>query len=159
MSKFIIVLIIVVVVFLLLWVFLVNRERIFTPGLEEVTEEVVKEEEEISEPRQAVVNLILHEQSDSGISGTATLIDSEEGLWVILQLEGAPEGIAQPAHIHRNTCEEIEGVLYNLNFPLNGFSQTLLPLTPEELMANLPLSINIHKLAQEPQVYVACGNI
>ena len=159
MNKFIIVLIVVVIVFLLLWVFLVNRERISIPGFEEVTEQVIKEEEVISEPRQAVVNLILREQSDSGISGTATLVDSEEGLWVVLQLDGAPEGIAQPAHIHRNTCEEIGEVLYNLNFPLNGFSQTSLPLTPEELMVDLPLSINIHKSAEEPKVYVACGNI
>ena len=150
MNKLLVVGIIVVVVLLGLWAFVTYRGTSPTPQVQESTEQV-------SEPRQIVVNL--EEQNESGVSGTASLVESEEGLWVILNLEGAPENAAQPAHIHRNTCEEIGAVLYPLEFPVNGFSQTLLPLTPEELMADLPLSINIHKSAEEAQIYVACGNI
>lgn len=109
------------------------------------------------EPQRAVtVNLV--EQNDSGISGTATIAEVEDGIRVVLDLTGTPQDIAQPAHIHYNTCEEMGEVLYALESPVNGFSQTLLPLSWLELLPQLPLSVNVHKSAEEASTYVACGD-
>jgi len=103
--------------------------------------------------------ITLSEQNNSGMQGTATITEEDGGLTVVLSLTGAPEGIAQPAHIHHNACENIGGVLYPLEFPVNGFSETRLGITMDELLADMPLSLNVHKSPAEAQVYVACGNL
>lgn len=107
--------------------------------------------------RQLVVQL--SEQSSSGIYGAAILTETQEGLLIVLGLDGTPQDVPQPAHIHRNTCENIGEVLHALQFPVNGSSETLLLISMDELLADYPLSINVHKSTAEPQIYVACGNI
>ena len=105
------------------------------------------------------VVVILNEQNGSGMSGTATLTQMEEGLKVVLGLNGAPENVSQPAHIHLNNCANIGGVKHPLTFPLNGKSETLVDTTLQEILNNLPLSVNIHKSTSEASVYVSCGDI
>ncbi len=153
MNKLLVAGIIVLVVLLGLWIIMAVRDIAPTPVKEQG--EILDSQEK--EPIQRTIDL--SEQNNSGVSGFAYLVGTPDGPWVVLDLEGAPENAAQPAHIHQSTCEEIGGVLHALEFPVNGFSQTLLPVSLEELMANSPLSINIHKSTEEPQLYVACGNI
>jgi len=115
---------------------------------------------EVNEPKEVnevVVNLM--EQNGSGESGTATITEVEGGVKVVLSLIGAPEGVVQPAHIHVNACADIAGVQYPLEFPTNGSSETMLEVFMNELQAGLPLSVNVHKSAEEASVYVACGDI
>ena len=105
------------------------------------------------------ITVALNGQNDSGMSGTAILTQMENGLKVVLNLNGAPENISQPAHIHLSNCENIGGVKYPLNFPMNGYSETTINTTLAEIFNSLPLSINVHKSASQASVYVACGNI
>ena len=110
-------------------------------------------------PSDKTVVVTLSEQNDSGMQGTATITEEDGGLTVMLNLTGAPVDIAQPAHIHHNACDNIGGVLYPLEFPMNGFSETRLGITMDELLADMPLSLNVHKSPAEAQIYVACGNL
>ena len=107
--------------------------------------------------KKVVVNLL--EQNESGESGAATITEVEGGVKVVLSLTGAPEGVVQPAHIHVNSCADIAGVQYPLEFPTDGSSETILEVSMAELQAGLPLSVNVHKSAEEASVYVACGDI
>ena len=119
-------------------------------------EETVTQEESIMEER---VTVTLSEQNNSGESGVATIIESVGGVLVVLDLIGAPDGIAQPAHVHFESCANIGGVKYPLTSPVNGYSETTLDISMADIQAGLPLSINVHKSDQEASVYVACGNI
>ena len=98
--------------------------------------------------------------NNSGITGTATLEDVAGGQTrVRITLQGAPAGVAMPAHVHEGTCA-------NLNptprFPLTnvqgGTSETTINTTVANLTSG-QFAINIHKSPQEAAVYVACGNI
>ena len=115
---------------------------------------------EMSEPE--VVNEItvnLEEQNGSGESGIAIITEVETGIRVVLRLTGAPEGVTQPVHIHVNSCTDIGGVQYPLEFTGDGYSETMLEVSMATLQAGLPLSINVHKSDEEASVYVACGDI
>jgi len=115
---------------------------------------------ESTTPIDTAVTVTLAEQNTSGMSGKATLTDSNEGLMVALSLTGAPEDVEQPAHIHINSCADIGGVEYPLNSPVNGESATVLTgVTLDMLRGQLPLSLNVHKSAEEVGIYVACGDI
>lgn len=130
-----------------------DTEPVETPEMtEEMTEEM--EEEETSE---VIVNLA--EQNDSGEYGTATLTEMDGMVQVVLSLIGAPQDVTQPAHIHVNSCAEIGGVAYPLEFPVNGTSETMLEVSMEDLRSAMPLSINVHKSVEEASVYVACGDL
>ena len=107
--------------------------------------------------REVMVNL--REQNESGMSGTAVFTETNGRVRVVLNLTGAPQGVVQPAHIHANSCADIGGVKYPLTFPLNGSSETMLEVSLDEILAGLPLAVNVHKSAAEALVYVACGDI
>lgn len=115
------------------------------------------------ERQEAEVALVvdLSEQNSSGESGVARLVSLANGTRtkVSLELSGAPEGVRQPAHIHLGSCPEVGGVKYPLVFPVNGKSETVLEVSLEQLKAELPLAINVHKSASEAAVYVACGDM
>ncbi|MBI2098365.1 MAG: CHRD domain-containing protein [Candidatus Wildermuthbacteria bacterium] len=105
------------------------------------------------------IMVALGAQNNSGMSGTATLTEENGKTKVTLSLSGAPQGVAQPAHIHMNSCANIGAVKYPLTPLVNGNSETLADVSLAELKAGLPLSINAHKSAEEVSVYVACGDI
>ena len=83
----------------------------------------------------------------------------EEGVKVVFDVNGAPEDVSQPAHVHVNNCANIGGVKYPLISLVNGSSETTIDTTIGELLNSLPLSINVHKSASELSAYVACGDI
>lgn len=108
-------------------------------------------------PRTVTVNLSA--QNNSGEAGTATLTEVGTQTKVTLNLTGAPQGTAQPAHIHTGSCATIGGVKYALMFPRDGKSETTLSVTLDQLKNELPLAINVHKSAAEASVYYSCGDL
>lgn len=118
--------------------------------VQEITEEVVS-------PSETVV--VLSEQNNSGESGTATLVEENGQVKVTLNMTGAPEGVAQPAHIHMGACPDVGEVVYPLTSVMDGISETTLDVTLDQLRSELPLGINVHKSVSESGVYVSCGDL
>lgn len=111
-------------------------------------------------PVGKTVEITLSSQGESGESGTAILTDLDGKLKVALKLTGAPVGIAQPAHIHTGSCDNLGSPRYTLTDVSSGTSETeLMGVSVDQLLGELPLAINVHKSAQEASVYIACGNI
>jgi hypothetical protein len=99
-------------------------------------------------------------QNESGEHGTATLLQGVNGVIVRLRVAGAPDGVDQPAHIHKGTCSKLDPKpLYPLKTIVGGISQTTVAnVTLADLMKG-DYAINVHKSTKEVAVYVACGNI
>lgn len=113
------------------------------------------------EEAQTAITVNLSEENNSGEAGMAKLVPLANGTRtkVSLELTGAPSGTRQPAHIHSGSCPEVGGVKYPLNFPTDGRSETVLDVSLDQLRAELPLAINIHKSVSESAVYVSCGDL
>jgi hypothetical protein len=108
-------------------------------------------------PTSLTVNLL--EQNNSKETGTATISENNGQLTVVLNMTGAPKGVAQPAHIHSGSCAELGDIKYPLNTPTNGVSTTTIDnLTITDLLG-APMAINVHKSTTQPNIYVACGDI
>ncbi len=107
----------------------------------------------------ATVSFSLAAQSNSGITGTATLTDLGNGQTrVVLQLANAGAG-PEPAHIHMGTCANLDPKpQYPLMDVMNGTSETTVNASLASIMDGNH-AINVHKSAAEIQTYVACGNI
>jgi hypothetical protein len=95
---------------------------------------------------------------DSGVSGQASLMPMGDKTMVSITLTGAPEGVAQPAHIHQGTCENLGAPKYPLNAVENGKSETTIDAKVSDLTTG-DLAINVHKSEKEMSVYAACGEI
>jgi len=115
--------------------------------------------EETDNDETGKIEVVLGEQNASGEKGTATLENVDGKAKVTLNVTGVPAGIEQPAHIHANLCANIGAVKYQLSNVVNGKSETTLLVSVEQLITELPLSINVHKSAAEISKYVACGDI
>lgn len=116
--------------------------------------------DEIVTEEGRTVQISLAEQNASGVSGTATLSDKEGVLVVSLSMSGTPAGSLQPAHIHLGSCSALGNPRFTLNDVSGGTSETeLVGVTVAQILSELPLSVNVHKSAQESSVYVACGDI
>ena len=76
-----------------------------------------------------------------------------------LTTTGGPTDTPQPAHIHIGMCPKIGAVKYPLTNVVNGNSSTVLDITIDTIMSQLPLAVNVHKSTTEPNIYVSCGNI
>jgi hypothetical protein len=99
-------------------------------------------------------------QDNSGEGGTATLSDSPNGLVVKMTLSGAPEGVAQPAHIHKGTCANLDPKpAYPLKSVSNGSSDSTVPNVTIAQLEKGQYAINVHKSTSQITTYVACGNI
>ena len=105
------------------------------------------------------MTVTLAEQNDSGESGTAVLKEVDGQVMVTLSLTGAPEGVSQPAHIHNGSCDNLGGIAYPLTNPMDGSSETMVDVTLDQLMSELPLVVNVHKSVSEAGVYVSCGDL
>ena len=90
--------------------------------------------------------------------GNARNLGPSEGK-VILNVQGAPAGVEQPAHIHKGACPTPGDVVYPLNSVVNGVSETVLDATVDALVGGLPLAVNVHKSQSEVNMYVACGDV
>ncbi|HYZ17161.1 MAG TPA: hypothetical protein VE591_12190 [Candidatus Acidoferrum sp.] len=109
--------------------------------------------------KSAPLQIHLAPQNNSGETGTATLMDSPQGLIVRLRVNGGDQ-TGQPAHIHKGTCAKLDPTPeYPLKTVINGQSETTIPkVTIAELLKS-PSAINVHKSTSDIQTYVACGNI
>jgi hypothetical protein len=98
-------------------------------------------------------------QNDSGQDGEATLseVDSDTTR-VVLEVEN-PSADPQPAHIHRGSCENLDPEpAYGLENVVDGKSTTEVNVAVENLVGQ-GFAVNVHKSADEVQIYVACGDI
>jgi len=107
---------------------------------------------------EGTVTVELGVVNNSGVSGKATLTPVDNKTKVVINLTGAPEGIAQPAHIHQGTCENLGGPKYPLEGAKNGESETTVDVKLSDLTTG-DFAINVHKSEKEISTYVACGEI
>lgn len=117
-----------------------------------------RQSQPVGEETNPVILVELSDQNNSGESGVATLVDFDGKAQVTMDLAGV-FARSEPAHIHSGSCLELGAVKYPLASVERGFSDTTLEVSVEELLAQLPLAINVHKSAEEAGVYVACGDI
>lgn len=107
----------------------------------------------------SAVTVRLDARGNSGQAGTATLQPVGEQTKVVIELTNVPAGVAQPAHIHRGICDNLDKApRWNLKAVQDGRSVTLVPVSLDTILKE-PMAINVHKSAIETQIYVACGNI
>jgi len=105
------------------------------------------------------VTVQLTPQSNSGESGTATLSEQGTKTKVVLAVTGQPAGVAQPVHIHKGTCAQLDPKpAYGLTTLTKGKSETTVDVPMTSLQAG-GFAINGHKSAQDVKTYVFCGNI
>ncbi len=105
------------------------------------------------------IKVSLVSQSNSGISGTATISDESGKTKVILNLTGTPANSEEPAHIHLGTCVSLGEPKYPLTSVKNGSSETILEVPISKIISSTSLAINIHKSEAEMSASVACGEI
>lgn len=92
----------------------------------------------------------------SGQAGTATLTAKGEQTEVVLVIGPGAPGVTQPAHIHDTECQLPPKVIHPLSNVLDGKSTTLVNASLSTLRSK-PLSVCVHKSAQEVTTYVASG--
>jgi hypothetical protein len=108
---------------------------------------------------QGTITVNLSPVNNSGISGTAQLIDKGTQTEVIVNITGEPAGGSEPMHIHSGQCGPTLGkVVYPLKNVENGTSDTTVNATLASL-ENGNMAINVHQSAANIGTYVACGNI
>jgi Cu/Zn superoxide dismutase len=101
----------------------------------------------------------LEPQNSSGESGTATLSEQGSKTKVVVDVKGAPAGVAQPVHVHKGTCDKLDPKpAYGLTTLSNGKSETTIDV-PLATLEKGGFAINGHKSAQDVKTYVFCGNI
>jgi hypothetical protein len=109
---------------------------------------------------QQVVTLPLNAESNSGLTGTATLVAQGNQTKVVIDLPGEPAGASLPAHIHQGQC----GPALNPKpvFPLHsvedGTSTTVVNV-PLRTLTGGRYAINVHESASNLERSVACGDI
>jgi len=114
--------------------------------------------------QESSATIALHEQNNSGQSGTAKITISEDETTATVEIHiSGGSGVPQPAHIHAGSCANLDPTpLYPLNSVVNGHSLTVLTEASATGMPSMEASefaINVHKSAAEASVYVACGDI
>lgn len=107
---------------------------------------------------ESSLTVALGEQNDTGESGVATLKETNGQTTVVLEMQNAPEGASQPAHIHAGACPTPGDVVYPLTNVVNGYSETVLDADLATIKAQMPLAVNVHKSAAEIKAYVSCGD-
>jgi hypothetical protein len=104
------------------------------------------------------VHIQLQQQNGSGESGDAVLTASGGETRIVIDL-ASYAAFAQPAHIHRGTCLNLDPTpAYPLNDVVKGRSTTVVDV-PLDMLLTKPFAINVHWSAKNLKKYVACGNI
>lgn len=98
-------------------------------------------------------------QSNSGITGQATLVGKGEKTEVSILLSGAGAGHNFPSHLHQGACLTPGAIKYPLTNIVDSRSVTLLNVPLEEIEKQGPLALNVHQSATELKKYVACGDM
>lgn len=105
------------------------------------------------------LNTTIYELSGSKESGTASLEEINGKVRVRINVQGEPLNASQPAHIHMGTCKKLGDIVYPLQNVVRGVSETMLPVTLNQIVAKLPLSLNVHASEKDITTYVACGEL
>lgn len=77
----------------------------------------------------------------------------------MVTLGGKKNREMQPVHLHTGICPSPGAIRYILNDMVEGVSQTVLDKNINEVLAEPPLAINIHKSIKDPTVVVGCGDL
>lgn len=105
------------------------------------------------------VSVKLEAQNNSGQNGSATLMPEGDTTRVVIEILNMPAGVAQPAHIHLGRCDKLDKApKWRLEDVKDGRSVTVVPV-PLDVILKDRTAINVHKSADEAQIYVSCGNI
>jgi hypothetical protein len=108
-------------------------------------------------PEMRSITVPLNELNGSGMSGEATLTETDGGTQVSLMVDGAAG--ANPVHIHFGTCDNLGEVAAALtDIDATGMSETTVDLTLDDLTGE-EYAINAHESAENIANYVACGDI
>jgi hypothetical protein len=127
--------------------------------VEGATDEVASVTSEVGQAVDNGLTVQLNEQNGSGESGTATFTINDDGsTHVVLQITGGGTE-PQPAHIHEGTCDDLNPQpAFPLQDVVNGSSETDIDISLDDLTLS-SYAVNVHKSAEETDVYVACGDI
>lgn len=131
-----------------------------------------------------VITVPLVMQNDSGLQGSAVIVDNADGKAVVrIKLKTGDNDMMMrpmesnegeggemhmwkdmststyPAHIHLGACPTPGAVVYPLTSIVDGTSETVLATSTKALIGGLPLAINVHKSATELATFVACGDL
>lgn len=115
------------------------------------------EQNQIEEKRE--LTLYIYESGGSGEEGVAEITEADGRAKVELQVIGGPSNISQPAYIQAGTCDSPGEIKFSLNSVRNGISETILPVSYEQLMSQVPLLVSIRKSLSEMDKFIACGNM
>lgn len=103
--------------------------------------------------------IVLAEVGESGISGEAMAMHSDDAVVVILEMQGLTEDINHPAHIHAGRCEEGGPVVVALHPVLgleDGTGTSTTSLDAWEVSQTAEYFIQVHAEDGTP---VACGDM
>jgi hypothetical protein len=106
-----------------------------------------------------VIDLLAVDEDTTNQFGTAELMEVDGQTQVIISVNTASIDTPQPAHIHQGVCPGIGAIAYPLTNVVDGESTTMIDVSLEDLMAQSPLAINLHRSAEEISVYTSCGDI
>ena len=108
----------------------------------------------------AGTEVALSAQGGSGLSGTASLVELDEGRTrVTIALEGGDDGPPRPAHIHEGTCAQLDPApAFPLENVTGGASETVIEVALPDLLAG-GYAINLHQSVDDLEAYVACGDV
>ncbi len=123
--------------------------------------------------QSATQTLELTPSRDSGVSGTATLTETNDGVEVTLDMQGLPkDGAEHLAHIHEGaTCEDDRADNGGpVKFPLTnvvaegdtGTSTMTVDTSFDELFSGDPYYVNVHAEQNDPDAVppgVACADV
>lgn len=110
----------------------------------------------------ADLTLTFGSPTNSAFFGTATLHETDGKVKVTIKLDTnmmGPYTPPEPAHIHEGSCPNVGAVKYPLANVAGGKSETTISASMADLKAQLPLAINIHKSAAQPDVSIGCADI
>lgn len=109
---------------------------------------------------QPTTQFTLHTVNDSGVTGTVTLT-SVGSHRTSVRVEVDPAGHASmPAHIHPGTCADpVPQPKYPLQNVIEGQSTTEIPVSLDQLLADKPVSVNLHKSNDEMRISTACVDL
>ena len=121
-------------------------------------------EEELPPPAQptmgvAEATVALEPVDDSGVSGQATAMHTEDEVVVVLELEGLPAAGEYAAHIHAGTCAEGGPVAVPLNDVIadeNGTGTSTTAMDADAMDHEEAHFFQVHSADGPP---IACGDV
>lgn len=108
-------------------------------------------------PSSNIFSIVLNDQNESGEAGLATFEEKDGKTVIRIKLVNAPVDVSQPAHIYKGSCEKPVSELFDINNVVNGESETTIDDTLKNVLAKAPFILNVHKSAEEDNIYVSCG--